>query len=298
AGPDAGRLAPEMTETGSELRRTHARLIARLHGRANAARWGVSEEELAAALERSAAGAPAGGLEGHLESLHVEDLALACACERGSPAAWEHVVTQYRPLLYRAARALLRDESRAREVADSLWADLYGLEKRDGRRRSLFRYFHGRSSLAGWLRALVARRHIDVRRADRRREALDEDDPPEPLAGSTPGPERSDPDRPRYVACLQRALTKTIAALEPRERLRLSCYHLQEMTLAEIGRLFGEHESTVSRKLDRLRREIRKQVERALRRDEGLSDEQIRLCYEYAREEWPYDLRQALSGAP
>ncbi|MGH7337990.1 MAG: RNA polymerase sigma factor, partial [Myxococcota bacterium] len=263
------------------------------------------EADFAAALERSQAArfgeAPArdaAEIDAYLDALHVEDLALAGACERGSPAAWEHFIIEYRGLLYRAARALLRDDSRAREIADSLWADLYGLEERDGRRRSLFRYFHGRSSLAGWLRALVARRHVDVRRAERRTESLDENASAERLADASAALDVADPDRARYIECLRRALASAIAALEPRERLRLSCYHLQEMTLAEIGRLFGEHESTVSRKLDRARREIRKQVERTLRREERMSEEQIRLCYEYATEEWPYDLSRALSEAP
>jgi len=67
-------------------------------------------------------------------------------------------------------------------------------------------------------------------------------------------------------------LHKTIDALAPRDRLRLSYYYVQELTLAETGALLGEHESTVSRGLARIRAEIRRNVEGALRKDYGLSD--------------------------
>ena len=40
-------------------------------------------------------------------------------------------------------------------------------------------------------------------------------------------------------------------ALAPRDRLRLAYYYVEELTLAEIGKLLGEHEATVSRKLER-----------------------------------------------
>jgi IS30 family transposase len=68
------------------------------------------------------------------------------------------------------------------------------------------------------------------------------------------------------------------------------------MTLAEIGRALGEHEATVSRQLERTRRELRRRVDAALRAEARLSEAQIALCYEYALEEWPFDLARALSG--
>ena len=37
-------------------------------------------------------------LERYFESLHVEDLALACACAQGSEPAWEHFIREHRPV--------------------------------------------------------------------------------------------------------------------------------------------------------------------------------------------------------
>ena len=81
---------------------------------------------------------------------------------------------------------------RARELADALYAELYGVRNR-GDRRSLFRYFDGRSSLATWLRAVLAQRYVDRLRAERRLEPLPDEEMP---AES----DDADPERARYVA--------------------------------------------------------------------------------------------------
>ena len=100
--------------------------------------WQVTPERIQPALERSVAhrfsGAPpddARAIQTYLDSLQAADLALACACSEGNPAAWDFFVARYRPELYRAARAIA-GEPASRELADSLYAELYGLrESRD-----------------------------------------------------------------------------------------------------------------------------------------------------------------------
>lgn len=288
-------------ETPSQFEHLDARTTGRLfHKAAAPAEWHLTQERFAKSLERSAAqrfrGARASEKEvaAYLESLHLSDLALACACSDGDAHAWEHFVTQFRPELYRAGRAIA-GESRGRELADSLYAELYGLETREGRRRSLFDYFYGRSKLSTWLRAVLAQRHVDELRRTCRMESLDEGSPVEARlhTGNSAAP---DPDRAHYLALLQAALSEALAALDPRDRLRLAYYYVEELTLAQIGRLLGEHEATVSRKLGRVRLEVRHQVESALREKKRLSEAQVRLCYEYAQEEWPFDLTRVLSA--
>jgi hypothetical protein len=64
------------------------------------------------------------------------------------------------------------------------------------------------------------------------------------------------------------------------------------MKLAEIGRQLGEHESSVSRNLERIRRELRALAEQHLRDAFSLSDAEILQCFEYAAEDVPIDFRQ------
>ena len=271
-------------------------LVERLYRRAKADRWRLPVDLFARALKASADGAFAGRtpdareLERYLTSLHLDDLALACACAAGLDEAWEHFVLEQRPLLYRSADALDAGGG-ARELADSLYADLYGLQDREGERRSLFRYFHGRSSLATWLRAVLAQRYVDRVRGQRRFEALPDEESPAAVAA----PASPDPDRPRYLDLMREALGRAIAGLSARDRLRLGCYYAQELTLAQTGQLLKEHEATVSRQLARTRRAIRQAVEDDLRAGAHLSGDEIARCFESAIEDaGPLDLGEIL----
>ncbi len=254
---------------------------------------------------RSQALPDARAIDAYLDSLHAADLALACACSDGNAAAWDFFMARFRPELYRAGRAIA-GESAGRELADSLYAELYGLREVAGQRKSLFDYFLGRSKLTTWLHAILAQRHVDGIRRARRTEPLEEGEAGERAygaqqnasansAGIRAAASSPDPERNRFLAILQAVLTAALDALAPRDRLRLAYYYVEGLTLAEIGRLVGEHEATVSRKLERTRREIRNRVEGALRQEKKLSAAQLQLCYEYAREEWPFDLTRALS---
>src|SRR5439155_12841327 len=164
----------------------------------------------------------------------------------------------------------------ARELADSLYADLYGLSDRGVERKSLFRYYHGRSSLATWLRAVLAQRHVDRIRAHRRVESLSDDETAAAIPVRTPPP---DPDRARFLLLIKDALAAALLRLPPRDRLRLASYYVQQLTLAEVGRLTGEHEATVSRHLTRTRRAIRLDLERQLRDEMKLSEAEIAQCF-------------------
>jgi len=269
------------------------------------AAWQLTQDQFRAVLVRSASHRFSGrvpeskALENYLRALHLQDLALAAACSAGNAAAWDVFVAQYRPELYRAARAIAGD-SQGRDLADSLYAELFGLRESDGQRKSLFDYFHGRSKLSTWLRAILAQRHVDHLRRAARTESMDDsrtgdnieiDAPIE----SPPGAAAPEPDRDRFLAILQAAITTVLAALAPRDRLRLAYYYVDDLTLAEIGKLRGEHEATVSRKLERTRRELRQRVETLLR-EKNLSEAQLAQCLEYARHEWPFDLAATLSA--
>ena len=270
-------------------------LVDDLYRRANAGRWQVPVDLFARALEASAAKAFAGrapsarDVERYVRSLRLDELALACACAAGHDAAWDHFVLTYRPILYRAADALDPGGS-ARELADSLYADLFGLRESRGERQSLFRYFHGRSSLATWLRAVLAQRQVDRVRADRRSAPLPDEET------AAPEQDAPDPARNRYLALIQAALRGAVARLDPRDRLRLHYYYAQGLTLAQAGRLLREHEASVSRHLSATRKAIRRDVERRLR-EAALDPEQIARCFEYAAEDaGPLDLDTLLEA--
>ena len=149
------------------------------------------------------------------------------------------------------------------------------MTERDGERRSLFRYFHGRSTLATWLRAVLAQRYVDILRRTRRFESIETGEEP---SGTVSAADTVPAERLRFLDLMRRALRAAVDRLEPRDRLRLACYHAQGLTLAQIGRTLREHEATTSRHLARTRRAIREDVERRLRHDEGLSEAEVAQC--------------------
>ena len=105
----------------------------------------------------------------------------------------------------------------------------------------------------------------------------------------------SDPHRDAYVGYTQLALDAAIAALEPKDRIRLRLYYGQDLTLARIGRLLGESEATVSRRLAGARRGLRAEVERQLRSQHGMSDATVQQCFEYAASAPEMQLDQLLT---
>ena len=291
-------------------------LARRLFAESVADRWQLSFTVFRAAVARSTAkrfghcDITAAQFEEYSTTLHLRDLALACACAEGSEHAWEEFVAEYRGYLRAASAAILRcpaGDASAIELADSLFTDLYGLSQDPSQSkagtRSLFRYFHGRSSLKTWLRAVLAQRHIDAIRAGKKFDSLD-DRPSdgesrrvfEPATTELP----SDPRREQYLQKFREALTTALAALDTRDRTRLQLYYAEERTLADIGREIGEHESSVSRNLERVRKELRLTVEGLLRAGKGaanggaaspgMDEAQIALCIQYAAEDAAIDL--------
>lgn len=286
--------------TNEQARAVDEPLLERAFKRSNAPRWNLTRASFARALDRSVASrfatdvrTPALVSE-YVDSLNLEELALACACAEGQVSAWAYFIECHRPGLRAAARAIAGDDAGA-ELADSIYAELYGLEERDGSRRSLFDYFHGRSRLSTWLRSIIAQRNVDRARAAKRTRQLDDAD--EAVADlRAPGPHPSDPERARFARLAQGALAAAIRRLEPADRLRLASYYLQRLTLAQIGRLMGEHEATVSRKLDRIRRDLRSRVERELRETHKLGDAQVTACLDAALDDVGLDLDGVLGS--
>src|SRR5271156_2648920 len=202
--------------------------IDRLYSTSNASAWHVSRTSFAGALWQSferrfgtdARTITRAEAATFLDSLHVADLALAIGCRDGDADAWRHLVATYRAPVDAFARAVLGNSSRAGEIADSLWADLYGLRGADGDRRSPLAHYGGRSSLMSWLRVVVTRLEADQWRATRRMEPLHEDRDGNSSAiadGTAP----TDPDRARLIGALDRSLHEALNALSTDDRLRL-----------------------------------------------------------------------------
>jgi RNA polymerase sigma-70 factor, ECF subfamily len=178
-------------------------------------------------------------------SLHLPDLALAHACALGREAAWQQFMNCYRDVLIQAAMGITSSATRGRELADSLYADLFGLTERGELRRvSPLAYYSGRGSLKGFLRATLAQRNVDHHRRTDRETPLTTEELPATPSGTPPTTDT--------LSRLGRALGTTLGSLAAEDRFLLSAWFLDRRTLLEISRVLGVHEATVSRRLQRL----------------------------------------------
>lgn len=191
--------------------------------------------------------------------LRMTDLVLARACAGGSERAWERFIRLYREPLLRAGIAITGNESLGRELADGLYAELYGLTMRDGQRSCPLDSYSGRGSLIGWLRTTLAQRHVDRYRRTGREQPLEESTDP-PVAVPEAGPDR------RILPILASAVREALEGENTEDRFLLASYYLDGRKLHEIAALLGVHEATVSRKLKRVTSGVRKQIVRVLER--------------------------------
>ena len=202
-----------------------------------------------------------------LASLRLEELVLARACAGGNERAWEGFLSRYRATLYESAYKIAKIESQARSLADSLYAELYGIDSKGQQRTSKLLYYQGRGSLQGWLRTVIAQEFVNRYRSTKRETSLDaavEDGAQ--FAASEPEVAVADPR-------VEAAANGELAALDAEERFLMAAYFLDHRTLAEIAKLKRVHESTISRKLERITTSIRKGIRQRLVKS-GMSSRQ------------------------
>ena len=274
--------------------------MAVLYEKSLAGQVGLSREQFAAILSDIAgkylpAAASQHDVDELFSSLRVEELALARACAAGHERAWETFMARYREKLYDIAAYIAKESSAARELADSLYADLYGTTTRDGQRVCKLASYTGRGSLEGWLRTVMAQEFVNRYRRQRRLVSLDEENE-EGAQFAAADPEPVVAVDPRVEAATDRVL----AGLSAEDRFVLASHYLDGRTLADIARSLSVHESTISRKLDKLAKSLRKQILAALTR-RGLSRRQAQEAMETDVRDLRLNIRGRLaqdSGSP
>ena len=216
-----------------------------------------------------------------IDELQADDLCLIIACERGNENAWNDLVERFTTTVRSAARSASSNEDAAEDLAQSIWAELYGLRTRkDGAPASKLAYYSGRGSLAGWLRAVVGQLAVDTFRKQSRLVQTEEDTDLDRLAhdaslgegqailAGIPTPEESMSNR-FAQADMQQALNTAVQELAAEDRLLVKLYYFDNLRLREAGAVLGVHEATASRRLTRIQTDLRKRVAKILIDERG-----------------------------
>lgn len=228
------------------------RLLQTLYAESHAQEFGLSLATFGRALERAAKGT---WTEAQARGLRLEELALTQGCAAGNEHAWDVFLVRYREKLYDAARQITREEASARELADSIYGELFGTRTQNGRRISKLESYSGRGSLEGWLRTVLAQEWVNRFRKQKRMVSLEEQEEAGAQFAAAEAPEVvvMDPE-------VKSATDLALAELSAEDRYIMAAYYLDDRTLAEVAKTLGVHESTVSRKVERLARKLRKDI--------------------------------------
>lgn len=270
--------------------------VARMLSRAENSR-GLSAEDLRPRVDsclgkylfKDAVNVERAEVSGFVDELRSDDLCLILACERGDEKAWEDLVANFDSTVKSAARKISSNNEDAEDLASSIWAELYGLRvDADGNKKSKLAYYSGRGSLAGWLRAVVSQLAIDQFRKQSKFVQIEEAREFENLAEEssnnsgnnhvlhhTESPEELLSDK-QATGDVTTALQRAIASLDDEDRVILKMYYFDDCKLKDIAAAFGYHEATASRKLVRVQSDIRKSVEKELKKTHGWSDNEVK----------------------
>ena len=228
-----------------------------------------------------------------INALHAADLCLVIACEQGSEAAWQALMTRFAATVNAAARTVAgRNQTDADDLAQSVWAELHGLrtphvnaEHSSNRTGGKLAYYSGCGSLGGYLRAVVAQLGADFHRRTARLIQPDEQTDFDHFAhdgAATSGDAINrafqhqhtttlDPEaafaQQEQATILRQAFARSVATLAAEDGLLIKLYYTDGLRLKEAGVILGIHEATASRRLARIHATLRDATEEALRRE-------------------------------
>jgi RNA polymerase sigma-70 factor len=246
-------------------------------------------------------------IEDFIDKLQADDLCLIVACELGDQQAWNDLVERFSATVRSAARSASSNEEGAEDLAQSIWAELYGLRvSAEGKPAGKLAYYSGRGSLAGWLRAVVGQLAVDQHRKQSRFVQTEEDadfdriiqqnkddndwtghrgvvDPEQEVSTKLAG------------AQLQKALSAALNQISAEDRLLVKLYYFDGLKLHEAGALLGFHEATASRRLTRIYGDLRQRVE-AILMEQGWTKPETKRAFSEIALHLEADIEPLLAG--
>jgi RNA polymerase sigma-70 factor len=241
--------------------------------------FGLEPEEftahlIAIAQKHLGQGVPQAVALSFIDSLHTCDVYLAAACAHHSADAWGRFMSLYQKYLKAIALSVSPSSDAAQELSDNVLVEMF-LPDCSGHSR--IASYHGRSSLATWLRAIVCHRAINER--ERKDNSLERIESMPEMAET--GSERNIEAMlraARYENVINDSLRSSCNRLTDRERLLLLLRYDEELQVSQIARLLGVCPSTVTRQLERVQGKLRENVVSTLTSKHNLQEAAIEEC--------------------
>lgn len=183
-------------------------------------------------------------------------------CIQGSPEAWQSFVKQYSPLVYYIIGKVLRSKcpEAARDELSDLHNDVFlSLMDKNGRKLQQYEGKNG-CSVSTWIRVIAIRATIDY--CKKRRNALslsDEDTGREAeqktTSAITPLHMLEEEENKRFAREL-------IEELSPGDRLFIRLFYYEEVSPAELAKIFKSTPNAIYSRGNYLREKLKKSIEK------------------------------------
>ena len=251
AGVDRSAVESELRRVTAELAAAYPRIsLTPERFVAHVARWLRPDEDPLAALR----------------TLHLDQLWLACAAAAGNSVAVAAIESS---CLDRARAALASFDATTADEAMQRMRELLFVAR--GERPPRIADFSGRGDLAGWIRTTALREAFHLV-APARQVANERAIENYVLPGGDPAVELM---KQQYGAAFKHALAAALAKLSDSTRTTLRRYYLEGLGLEQIAALEGVVASTVSRRLEKARKELHDETRSALAAGLRVSDDEV-----------------------
>lgn len=166
----------------------------------------------------------------------------------GQTALFEVLMRRHNERIYRAARAILKDETEAEDVMQQAYVNAY----------SHLRQFDARAKFSTWLTRIAINEAITRARKRGRYEVLDEDDieAREAVMASR----EQDPERQAFATELGKLVEAAVDTLPDGAREVFMLRDVEGLTTAEVSECLAVSEDVVKTRLSRARAALRREL--------------------------------------
>jgi len=178
----------------------------------------------------------------------LPDEAVVARVLDGQVALFEILMRRHNERLYRAARAIVRDEAEAEDVMQQAYVNAY----------AHLRQFDGRASFATWLTRIAVNEAISRARKRGRYESFDDQDPA--FQRVLPMPSANNPERQAFDCEMRVILESAIDALPDGLREVFMLRSVEGLNTAEMASSLSVSEDVVKTRLSRARAALRRQL--------------------------------------
>src|SRR5882672_1922599 len=167
----------------------------------------------------------------------------------GQTALFEVLMRRHNERIYRAARAIVRDEREAEDVMQQAYVNAY----------AHLRQFDGRAQFSTWLTRIAVNEAIARAKRRGRYQSLDEE-APGAAEFSMPTPDQHDPERQAFTRELSTLLEAAVDTLPDGHREVFVLRDVEGLSTAETAESLGVSADVVKTRLSRARALLRRQL--------------------------------------